>query len=278
MALGDIHLRFTWQAWHLWHWAGSGGALGRAWSRVTPRNFAWQAWHLVTSTFILRGRRGTWCHPPRLAFSSGPTLRVTSPDVQDRSGNYHHRPSQGIASQLLMKECRLSELEPRTSRNCDPNDAEAHPCRRHQPWPRARGHCLCPLLHRNLRLNSVARRRRDSRPREKKCFCHCNYDTYLSVHIMKWFDAMCEEPFDAVAKVVVCVSEYDETNGLTQCAKNHFWSGKKHFCVRNECGAASVCLSEKNLLLTNCHITGAQLPTRMSCLCICVCVPSFLSV
>ena len=22
---------------------------------------------------------------------------------------------------------------------------------------------------------------------------------------MKWFDAMCEEPFDAVAKVVVCV-------------------------------------------------------------------------
>jgi len=41
-------------------------------------------------------------------------------------------------------------------------------------------------LQRNLRLNSVARRRRDSSPREKK-----------------WFDAMCEEPFDAVAKVVV---------------------------------------------------------------------------
>ena len=44
VALGDIHLRFTWQAWylvtststlvwqawHLWHWAGSGGALGLA--------------------------------------------------------------------------------------------------------------------------------------------------------------------------------------------------------------------------------------------------------
>ena len=28
VALGHIHLRFTWQAWHLWHWAGSGGALG----------------------------------------------------------------------------------------------------------------------------------------------------------------------------------------------------------------------------------------------------------
>ena len=33
MALGDIHLRFT-----------------------------WQAWHLATSTFHLRGRRGAWRH------------------------------------------------------------------------------------------------------------------------------------------------------------------------------------------------------------------------
>ena len=63
VALGDIHLRFAWQAWHLWHWAGSGGALGRAWSPVTPRHFAWQAWHLATSTFVSRGRHGTWRHP-----------------------------------------------------------------------------------------------------------------------------------------------------------------------------------------------------------------------
>jgi len=35
VALGDIHLRFT-----------------------------WQAWHLATSTFVSRGRRGTWRHPP----------------------------------------------------------------------------------------------------------------------------------------------------------------------------------------------------------------------
>ena len=27
MALRDIELRFAWQVWHLWHWAGSGGAL-----------------------------------------------------------------------------------------------------------------------------------------------------------------------------------------------------------------------------------------------------------
>jgi len=29
VALGDIHLHFTWQACRLWHWTGSGGALGR---------------------------------------------------------------------------------------------------------------------------------------------------------------------------------------------------------------------------------------------------------
>jgi len=35
VALGDMHLRL-----------------------------AWQAWHLATSTFVLRGKRGTWQHPP----------------------------------------------------------------------------------------------------------------------------------------------------------------------------------------------------------------------
>jgi len=70
VALGDIHLRFAWQAWHLplmalgWLWCRACprlGALGHAWSPVTPRYFVWQAaWHLVTSTFASRGRRGTW--------------------------------------------------------------------------------------------------------------------------------------------------------------------------------------------------------------------------
>ena len=36
-----------------------GGTLGRAWAPVTPRHFAWQAWHQLTSTVVLRGRRGT---------------------------------------------------------------------------------------------------------------------------------------------------------------------------------------------------------------------------
>ena len=46
VALGDMYLPFAWQAWHLCHWAGSGGALG---SQLTPwalRLFAWQAWEL----------------------------------------------------------------------------------------------------------------------------------------------------------------------------------------------------------------------------------------
>ena len=87
VVLGDIHLHFTWQAWHkltstvvLRGRRGTygipsfcvagvalmalGGALGPDLSPVTPRLFAWQAWYLVTSTFISRGRRGTNSHPP----------------------------------------------------------------------------------------------------------------------------------------------------------------------------------------------------------------------
>ena len=68
VALGHIH-PFAWQAWHLWHWAGSGGALrpvlvaGDAAALCVAGvalgdihlHFAWQAWCLVTSTFVLRG-------------------------------------------------------------------------------------------------------------------------------------------------------------------------------------------------------------------------------
>ena len=60
------HTTLSWQAWLLRQWAGSGGALWRAWSPVTPGYFAWQVWHLATWTCILRGRRGTWRHPPSL--------------------------------------------------------------------------------------------------------------------------------------------------------------------------------------------------------------------
>ena len=69
VALGDIHLRFAWLAWHLGHWAGSGGALFARWvaQGAVPLcmgvalgdihlGFAWQVWHLVTSTLVSRRR------------------------------------------------------------------------------------------------------------------------------------------------------------------------------------------------------------------------------
>ena len=55
-----IDLHFVWQAWHSWHWVGSGGALGPRWCHGC--SFVWQAWHLEASTSILCGRRGTWCN------------------------------------------------------------------------------------------------------------------------------------------------------------------------------------------------------------------------
>ena len=55
-----------WQARHLWHWAGSGGALGSRLSPWTPRLFVWQKWHLEASASILCGRRVTWQHRPSL--------------------------------------------------------------------------------------------------------------------------------------------------------------------------------------------------------------------
>ena len=65
MALGHIHLRFSWQAWRLWHWAGSGGALGLVLVAGDAAALCVAvAWHLVTSTFVWRGRHGTWSHPP----------------------------------------------------------------------------------------------------------------------------------------------------------------------------------------------------------------------
>jgi len=51
VAFAHINPRFAWQAWHLSHWAGSGGAVGPRWSPGAPRHFAWQAWwHLATWT------------------------------------------------------------------------------------------------------------------------------------------------------------------------------------------------------------------------------------
>ena len=101
VALGDICLRFAWQAWHLWRQppcfrvagvalmalggalgpvlvAGdavalcvAGMALGNIYFRFVvlrgrrgTYGTSCQAWHLVTSTLVLGARRGTWQHLP----------------------------------------------------------------------------------------------------------------------------------------------------------------------------------------------------------------------
>ena len=93
MALGDIDLAFAWQAWHLWHWAGS-------WSALVPGDaavfcvagvalgdlpkafgvaalgdidlaFAWQAWHLLhwAGSCDALGPRWSPVTPPSLSHS-----------------------------------------------------------------------------------------------------------------------------------------------------------------------------------------------------------------
>ena len=83
VAQSDIHLRFTWQSWHnlastvvLRGRRATYGTGWRAWARIWRRGaaplcvagvaqsdihlrFTWQAWHNLTSTVVLRGRRGT---------------------------------------------------------------------------------------------------------------------------------------------------------------------------------------------------------------------------
>ena len=79
VALGHIHLRFAWQAWYKLDLVarlvavGRRGAAALCVAGVAPGDihlgFTRQAWNLATSTFVLRGRRGTsctWCHTPSL--------------------------------------------------------------------------------------------------------------------------------------------------------------------------------------------------------------------
>ena len=63
VALGDIYLRFAWQAWLWW------------------RHFAWQAWHLVTSIVVSGGR-----HPPSLQHVAGVHLATPTCVLGGRGG------------------------------------------------------------------------------------------------------------------------------------------------------------------------------------------------
>jgi len=78
-------------AWHLWLWAGSGGALGPvlvagdaaalcvAGVALGDTRFTWQAWHLATTTFVLRGRRGTYGSGLALVARLGPFWSPVAP-------------------------------------------------------------------------------------------------------------------------------------------------------------------------------------------------------
>ena len=72
VAFGDIHIHFTWQAWHKL----TSNLAGVAQTHI-HLGFAWQAWHLwhwVTSTFISRGRRGTNSHPTSFCVAGVPLM------------------------------------------------------------------------------------------------------------------------------------------------------------------------------------------------------------
>ena len=68
VALRDMDCYFAWQAWHLWHWAGPGGALGfrRGAGEAAAVGVAGvftlcgRRGHFVTWIVTLRGRRGTY--------------------------------------------------------------------------------------------------------------------------------------------------------------------------------------------------------------------------
>ena len=96
VALGDIHLDFTWQAWHNLtstvvyrrlprHFCVAGVALGDI-----HLDFTWQAWHNLTSTVVLRGRRGTdgtgW--RPWAGFRRRRDARDAAPLLRGRRGTW----------------------------------------------------------------------------------------------------------------------------------------------------------------------------------------------
>ena len=114
VALGEMYLRLAWQVWHLWHWAGSGGVLGRRVSHSpgAPRHFAWRAWHSAALTPHLRGSRGTWWHLPAFGVAGvalvslvARLVAVSRPErhgtLRGRHGAWWHRRSICVASLAL---------------------------------------------------------------------------------------------------------------------------------------------------------------------------------
>ena len=138
VAQPDIHLRFTWQAWHKltstfvsrgrrgthgtgWRaWTGLGACdaaalcvAGVAQTHIYCR-FAWQAWHKLTSTVVLRGRRGThgtgwraWtglgaCDAAALCVTGVAQTHIYLSVSRGRRGTNSHLPSFCVAGVALM--------------------------------------------------------------------------------------------------------------------------------------------------------------------------------
>ena len=116
VALGHIQHRFAWQAWRLWHWAGSGGALGPVLVAGDAAalcvagmalghihlGLAWQAWHLwhwAGSGGVL----GFWSPVTPRHFAWQAWHLVTSTIVlRSRHGTWSHPPSFCVAGVALM--------------------------------------------------------------------------------------------------------------------------------------------------------------------------------
>ena len=114
VAQTHIHLRFACAGVALMAHSVAPGLGLVAVTPVTPRHFAWhsawQAWHNLTSTFVLRCRRGTNSHPPSfrvagvalMALSGALGLGLVARDARDatlrgtlrgRRGTISHPPS-----------------------------------------------------------------------------------------------------------------------------------------------------------------------------------------
>ena len=90
----------------------AGAALGDIYCR-----FAWQVWHLATYTFVLRGRHGTWSHPPAFCVAGVPLTALgrlwwrawtglvacdAAALLRGRRGTWRHLPSFCVAGVALV--------------------------------------------------------------------------------------------------------------------------------------------------------------------------------
>jgi len=102
----------AWQAWHLWHWAGSWFPVDAVVAAAVcvagvalvdmDLHLAWQAWHLATSTCILRGRRGTYSAGLALVARLVPSgRRCCRGYLRGKCGTWRHGPPLGVASEAL---------------------------------------------------------------------------------------------------------------------------------------------------------------------------------